>query len=268
MVHHCEQATETLAASSASKLTSRHGLVAIATDSWLQLLAADTTRWPSVRSEPWSRPRLSASVATMTASSPPNVAELAVLSNQLQIAPLDPADLADVLAFSRPRELARGGYLLRGGERATHVGVVLHGLLREFFVMNDGTERTKAFIRESQITGSLADLLSNQPSRAFIRAEEPVRMLILDFEHVRRLSERSPAWARWNMRMLERLFMIKAEREYELLGMDAEERYHAFTTRFEGLEARVAARHIATYVGITPVHLSRLRRRRANRSRV
>jgi CRP-like cAMP-binding protein len=63
------------------------------------------------------------------------------------------------------------------------------------------------------------------------------------------------------------MFCAKAEREYELLGMDAEERYATFARRYPGLEARVAARHVASYLGITPVHLSRLRRLRRARTR-
>jgi CRP-like cAMP-binding protein len=49
--------------------------------------------------------------------------------------------------------------------------------------------------------------------------------------------------------------------------MDAATRYDRFATRYPGLEARVAARHIASYLGITPVHLSRLRRRRRSSQR-
>lgn len=55
----------------------------------------------------------------------------------------------------------------------------------------------------------------------------------------------------------------KAEREYEFLCLSAEERYAAFSARHRGLEARVSGRHIASFLGITPVHLSRLRARRA-----
>ena len=58
------------------------------------------------------------------------------------------------------------------------------------------------------------------------------------------------------------MLLDKAEREYELLGLDAAARYALFAERFPGLEARVAARHVASYLGITGVHLSRLRRRR------
>jgi CRP-like cAMP-binding protein len=59
----------------------------------------------------------------------------------------------------------------------------------------------------------------------------------------------------------ERLYLLKSEREYELLALDAEQRYRAFQARYPGLEARVTQRHVASYLGITPEHLSRLRAR-------
>jgi hypothetical protein len=57
------------------------------------------------------------------------------------------------------------------------------------------------------------------------------------------------------------LFLRKSEREFELLGLDAKARYDVFLRKFPGLSARVPDRHVASYLGITPVHLSRLRNR-------
>ena len=175
---------------------------------------------------------------------------------------LDRTQLERGLALFHVRELPRGAYLLRAGELAGEVAVVVRGLLREHFVLADGVERTKAFVLEGGFTGSLADLLSGARSRAFIVAEEPSRLLVAPFSALRSLHERDPAWRRGHERYVESLFLQKAEREYELLGLDAEARYAAFARRFPGLEARIAARHVASYLGITPVHLSRLRRRR------
>jgi CRP-like cAMP-binding protein len=89
--------------------------------------------------------------------------------------------------------LDKKAFLLRAGDRATETGVVLQGLLREYFLLDDGTERTTAFVRESRSTGSLADLLSDRPSRTFIVAEEPVRMLAIDFAELREVIHDHPS---------------------------------------------------------------------------
>jgi CRP-like cAMP-binding protein len=183
------------------------------------------------------------------------------------VAPVDELNMAEALACVRPRELSRGQYFLRAGETAREVAVVARGLLREHFVIDGGVERTKAFVAEGEFTGSLADLLVGGPARAFIVAEEPARLLVLPFAVVADLAAGAPAWARFAQRATERLLLQKAEREYELLALDAEARYAVLLAKRPGLEARVAARHVASYLGITPVHLSRLRRRRRERAR-
>lgn len=181
------------------------------------------------------------------------------------IAPVDREALDAALRLIKPRDLPRGAYFLRAGQAATEVGVVVKGLLREHFVMDDGTERTKAFVVEGEVTGSLADLLVTGPSRAYIVAEEASHLLVASYQSMQALAGRYPSWRRFGTRVLERLVVSKATREYELLGLQADERYRVFSERYPGLEARVAGKHVASYLGITAVHLSRLRRRRVKR---
>lgn len=178
------------------------------------------------------------------------------------VVPMDEPAVVAGLARTRPRSLDRGAQLLRAGDRARDVHVVIEGLLREYYVMPDGNERTKSFVAKHQVAGSLPDLLSGEPSRAYIVAEETTRVLVVDYAALRALHEPYPSWAQLDAEMIRRLLLTKTQREYELLALDAEQRYDVFRRRFPGVEDRVAARHVASYVGITPVHLSRLRRNR------
>lgn len=171
--------------------------------------------------------------------------------------------LADGIALLRARELDAGQHLLMAGrDPARDVVFVVHGLLREYFLGPSGEERTKAFIAEGGISGSLADLLSEQPSYANIVAEEDTRVLLGEYKAMKRLGERYPCWEKFGREMTARLLRTKARREYELLALDAAARYAEFRALYPQLEARIKAKHVASYVGITPVHLSRLRRAR------
>lgn len=178
-----------------------------------------------------------------------------------RVFPMNDTDLELALPLLRARELARGQFFLKAEQMAREGAIVVRGLLREYFALSDGTERTKAFVTEGGPTGSLADLLSQQPSRAFILAEEPTRLVTSAFAEGQALAERSPAWREYNERVVRSVLLIKAKREYELMSLNAAERYAAFKVAYPGLEARVAARHVASYIAVTPVHLSRLRRR-------
>jgi len=191
-----------------------------------------------------------------------------------KISPLEDADLAPLLGAFEVRALRAGAPLLEPGAPASQVFVVLEGVLREYYVLPSGSERTKGFAVEGELIGSLSDLVATRPSRASIAAVTRARVAALPYARLSLLPARQPRWARFSEAMLLRLYLAKSEREWELLALDAAGRHERFGARFPGLEARIPQREVASYLGITPVHLSRLRSRalagrraRARRSR-
>jgi CRP-like cAMP-binding protein len=192
----------------------------------------------------------------------PTATQRAAIAAALRaVAPLTDFDLEAALAEGRVQTLRRGVHLLRGGELATRAFVVLEGVLREYWVLGDGSERTKAFSVEGELIGSLSDLNSRRPSRTSIDALTPARVAIFDFARLVGLAKEHEAWMRFFQAMVLRLYLAKSEREWELLALDAAGRYARFRDRFVGIEARIPQRVVASYLGITPVHLSRLRSR-------
>lgn len=178
-----------------------------------------------------------------------------------RISPLDAADLAPVDAQLRIRRLATGAMFLRSGDPAVDCGAVLSGMIREYFPLEDGREVTRRFAGPGDLIGSLSDLLRGQPARSSAVADAASRIAVVPWPYLRELAAHRPAWAAFHTRVAEQLYLTKAEREYELLALDAEARYQRFRARFAALEPAIALRHVASYIGITPEHLSRLRRR-------
>lgn len=178
-----------------------------------------------------------------------------------RIAPLTDEDLAAIDAEARIRCLAARTPFLECGARAVHAGNVLSGLVREYFLLEDGREVTRGFAGPGEFVGSLSDLLAGQPALSSVVAELDSRLVVVPWRHVRHLLAQRPNWATFLSRITERLYLAKAAREYELLALDAEARYHRFRALYATLEPAIPLRHVASYVGITPEHLSRLRRR-------
>jgi CRP-like cAMP-binding protein len=87
------------------------------------------------------------------------------------------------------------------------------------------------------------------------------RIAVVPWRRLREVVARVPAWTRYLAQVTEQLYLAKATREYELLALDAEQRYLRFRTRYAALEPRIPLRQVASYIGVTPEHLSRLRRR-------
>jgi len=185
--------------------------------------------------------------------------ELAQLHGLLRAtAPLSDEELR-LVPVPQCLSLPAGSALLRAGECAREVAVVLEGGLREYFLLADGTERTKGFTLPVDFGGSLSDLLSGEPSRTWVVAEQPSRLLVLRWSDYSALLDAAPGWQRFARVVAETLYRRKVEREYELLALDAAERYRRTLLRWPTLESCFNQRQIASYVGITPVHLSRLR---------
>ncbi len=98
-----------------------------------------------------------------------------------------------------------------------------------------------------------------KPSEIWIEAVEPCEVLVWERSDVVPLFEEHHQWLLFAKKMAERLFYRKEQKEIELLKCSAEERYRHFITDFPGLSQRVPQYHVASYLGITPESLSRIR---------
>ena len=163
---------------------------------------------------------------------------------------------------SRRKRLRAGDSLLEVGDDVTFAGVVLSGTLREVFVDADGEERTRTFSFEGDLVSSWSDVLARRPSRTRIEALTDAEVQLYDVASIRALEPTAPDLRHVLRVVAESLYLRKADREFELLTLSASQRYDALLARVPFIEERVQLQHIASYLGITPVYLSRLRRRR------
>jgi CRP-like cAMP-binding protein len=99
------------------------------------------------------------------------------------------------------------------------------------------------------------------PTRFSIQALEECHLLICDLHNVINMFDRHGCWERLGGILAEQLYIKKEAREAEFLLDDAETRYHNFQKVYPGLEGRLTQYHVASYLGISPVALSRIRRR-------
>ncbi len=166
----------------------------------------------------------------------------------------------DLLA--RRVTLGAGDSLLEVGDDVTFAGVVLSGALREVFIDADGEERTRTFSFEGDLVSSWSDVLAQRPSRTRLEALSDAEVQLYDVASIRALEPSAPDLRHMLRLVAESLFLRQADREFELLTLSASQRYDALRSRLPFIEERVQLQHIASYLGITPVYLSRLRRRR------
>lgn len=137
---------------------------------------------------------------------------------------------------------------------------VCSGLLRFYYLAEDGTESNKAFAAENDFAGPLAASYLDLPVIYGIQTLEPTTMLVANYYDFVALFDEHPVFDRLGRRLAEWFLVRKELRTRSLLQHQAKDRYLTFKERFPQITERVPQYHIASYLGITEVTLSRLKR--------
>ena len=158
------------------------------------------------------------------------------------------------------RTIEEREHVLLPGERIDELYFVCDGLLRAYYLGADGAEANKAFIAENEFAGPLPTNGSDVPVICGIQALEPTTLLVAQYADIAALLDLHPVFGQFQRRLAEWLLSRKEMRMHSLLQGGAREQYLDFVARFPHLTQRVPQYHIASYLGISEVHLSRLRR--------
>ncbi len=165
------------------------------------------------------------------------------------------------LALFSLRPVTKQQLFQAAGDEATELCFVNGGLLRMYYTTPEGKELNKSFVLENQFAAAYSAWLSNTPARFTIQAMEDTTLLVASLDQVTEMFGRATCWERLGRLLVEQLYQRKEQREAEFLLDDAETRYRTFQQRYPGLEQRITQYHVASYLGITPVALSRIRNR-------
>jgi CRP/FNR family transcriptional regulator, anaerobic regulatory protein len=158
------------------------------------------------------------------------------------------------------RVFAPRAWLLRGGDHAELCFFIERGLVRELYLGVDGAEHTRVFLAEGALTGSLLDLRSGEASVTWIQSIERTETLAWRYADFEALCQKYPTFHIVARRSAEILALRKIRREHEMLACSGAERYRRWLRDSGGIDARISRRELASYLGVTPEHLSRLRR--------
>ncbi|MCW8127480.1 Crp/Fnr family transcriptional regulator [Microbulbifer halophilus] len=172
----------------------------------------------------------------------------------------DPAwEAARPLFVSRP--FGAAAHLVEAGVSTETLFFLTEGLVRFYYLDAQGREYNKSFAGEGLVVTSVSSLVTGTPSPFFIQALLPVRSLAMGYRDYLGLAESFPAWRQLQLRLLEQLVIKKERREADFLRLPAAERYRQFLREHAAIADAIPNYHIASYLGITEVALSRIRRR-------
>ncbi len=159
------------------------------------------------------------------------------------------------------RDFDAGEFLLRDGEPVTEFFFITKGLVRFFYATAAGKEFNKLFALENDFVGSFSYNIPNEPCPYFVQALEDTETVVLPVTILEEAYKSHSCWERAGRLHAEKIALIKGLRERELLVDSAETRYFRFMNEYPGLAKRIPQYHIASYIGITDVALSRIRKK-------
>ncbi len=174
--------------------------------------------------------------------------------------------LINDLKDSSERPFRKGDVFLSAGQPARMAGLVVAGVQGEFYLSPDGSRKAKWLARPGDVMGSLEDLVSQDPSRTQIEALSDGAVLCIPYAQLRALALRERFWTAFFVSLIESLYRQKSQREHSLLMLDAAQRYEWFLDQFGDTAGLISQDVVASYLGISAVHLSRVRTARKRRS--
>jgi CRP-like cAMP-binding protein len=169
--------------------------------------------------------------------------------------------LMEVISQGEIVMLDTGQIFVSEGERTHKGGLVLQGMMRNYIVNDNGEEVTVVFITEMQPVAAYSTVFLDKPATETSAAVEPSILFVLDFKEFRKKVETDPDYMHIYMQIIESVLVRTIERIEDFTKKKPEQRYQRLLETHGFLIERAPLKYLASYLGITPVSLSRIRKR-------
>lgn len=165
----------------------------------------------------------------------------------------------DVSAFSfntyEPED-----YIFSFGDTPREIHFVINGIGRYFYIDKEGKERNKSLVTSGGAFSSISTLIEGSPSPFYTQAITKCTTASIKYDVLIELAEKNKQWNTFVQKILEFLVLKKEKREASFLLMSAKERYEQFLSEFREHSDLIPLRQVAMYIGVSDVHLSRIRK--------
>jgi CRP-like cAMP-binding protein len=175
------------------------------------------------------------------------------------ISPLNEQTWKEIEPLFRRATLARHEHFVNANEIASKIAFLESGVVRAYFINNEGKEYNKQFFVAPSTIGAYTSLLTGTPNLIPQQAMTDCVIWTLEYSEITNRYHTCPDLERLARKMAEYYFLEKEKKELEIVLLNAIERYKIFQKEFPGLEQHIAQYHVASYLGITPIQLSRIR---------
>jgi CRP-like cAMP-binding protein len=170
----------------------------------------------------------------------------------------DKTELTDFLLKAKIVEIKKGDTIVKEGQFCHSIYFIHSGVI-SLFLLKDGVEHIKDFSLSGKFITAYTSMSTGQPSQIFLRAEKDCELSVWEASYFQDLIKKNHKWALFAYKMAEYLFYRKEKREISMLINSAEERYQNMLNEFPTFSQEVPQYLLASYLGIQPQSLSRIR---------
>lgn len=167
--------------------------------------------------------------------------------------------ISEVTQLFSPMHISSGTITLYPGQRWNELMIIRQGIFRVYYLNSEGKESNKGFFKEGQIIGPVARCAIERPALFYAETLTDVQAYRCQYDDLSATLGQHPEGGKLFSYLSEKLLEDKIRRELMFLQLDASGRYEQFKKDFPSLHERIPLRHIASYLGMTDVTLSRIR---------
>lgn len=175
--------------------------------------------------------------------------------------PLTQEEQEIIKSYLTPKKLRKKQYLLQEGDVCKHIAFVEKGALRSYTISEKGSEHIIQFALEGWIVCDLYSFLTAEPATYNIEALENAELLLISRQAHEELLQKVPKYETYTRLQLTGAYIAMQRRLTSIISLSLEERYTYLTSLYPDIVQRVPQHMIASYMGLTPETLSRVRRR-------
>lgn len=180
-----------------------------------------------------------------------------------KISPLTPEEAEGITSSMRTKSFKKGEYLIKEGQISTSTFFILEGCVREYVVTN-GEEKTTNFITEEQWAISLNNFSPDSPAAHNWICMEDTTVVVGDEQQAQDLFKRFPRFETISRTILEAAFAEQKAALASYYTDSPEQRYLKLMESRPSLLQRIPQYHLASYIGVKPESLSRIKKRIAS----
>lgn len=173
---------------------------------------------------------------------------------------LTPEEQVQALMLFKTKKIEKRKYLLTSGDISRNIYFVDKGCLRMFYTDQDAQEHTVCFYPENWWAIDTVSFFKEKPAMYSLQALEDSEVYYITLPRLEALFVKVPKFERFFRILTQNGFDMYERRVTSSLSKSATARYLEFRKQYPGLELRIAQKHIASYVGITAVFLSMMRK--------